>query len=383
LEREKAASRAKDDFLAALSHELRTPLNPVLLIASDAAKNRELPPGIRANFETIRKNIELEARLIDDLLDLTRIVSGKLSLETQDLDPHSVLRDAIKAIKVEVEAKKIRMRLKLTAKQRSVSGDAARLQQVFWNVLKNAVKFTPAKGKIIVDTSTASDDGPLLVKITDTGIGMTPEELARVFSAFSQGDHARDSHRYGGLGLGLAISQKIIELHAGRIHASSRGRNQGSIFTIELPLSAVKNKNSLPKKKSPVSSLPSQKNKGARILLVEDHEPTRNALANLLTRRQYKIQAAGSVAEACKIAAREKIDFVISDIGLPDGSGNDLMRQLCQRYALKGIALTGYGMENDVQSSLAAGFVAHLTKPVHIQALEKALAIPKLTSSNF
>ncbi|HEY1718313.1 MAG TPA: chemotaxis protein CheB [Verrucomicrobiae bacterium] len=379
LEREKSASRAKDDFLAALSHELRTPLNPVLLIASDAAKNRELPPGIRANFETIRKNIELEARLIDDLLDLTRIVTGKLSLEKRDLDAHDVLRDALKAVKAEVGARQIRVSLKLKARQHYVSGDAARLQQVFWNVLKNAVKFTPRKGKIIVETSAANNGGKLLVRITDTGIGMTREELARAFAAFSQGDHARDSHRFGGLGLGLAISQKIIELHAGRIHAASKGRNQGASFTIELPFSPVKNKDSLPKKNPSAHLLPVQKNKGARILLVEDHEPTRNALANLLTRRQYKIQAAGSVAEARKIAAKEKIDFVISDIGLPDGSGNDLMRELCERYALKGIALTGYGMENDVQSSLAAGFVAHLTKPVHIQALEKVLAIPMLT----
>jgi two-component system CheB/CheR fusion protein len=379
LKREKAASRSKDDFLAALSHELRTPLNPVLLIASDAAKNRELPPGIRSSFETIRKNIELEARLIDDLLDLTRIISGKLSLEMQDLDTHTALREAIKAIKAEVEEKQIRVSLKLKAKQHCISGDPARLQQVFWNVLKNAVKFTPSKGKIIVETSTSSDTGSLLVKITDTGIGMTQEELERVFGAFSQGDHARNSHRFGGLGLGLAISQKIIEFHAGRIHADSKGRNKGASFTIELPFSAIKNKNSLPRKDPSAHLSPVQKNKGARILLVEDHEPTRNALANLLTRRHYKIFAAGSIVEARKVAAEEKIDFVISDIGLPDGSGNDLMRELCQRYALKGIALTGYGMENDVQNSLTSGFVAHLTKPVRIQALEKVLAVPMST----
>jgi PAS domain S-box-containing protein len=377
LAREKAASRSKDDFLAALSHELRTPLNPVLLIASDAAKNRELPPGIRSNFETIRKNIELEARLIDDLLDLTRIISGKLSLEMQDLDTHAALREAIKAIKAEVEAKQIRVSLKLKAKQHCISGDPARLQQVFWNVLKNAVKFTPSKGKIIVETT--NDEALVLVKISDTGIGMTPEELARVFGAFSQGDHARDSHRFGGLGLGLAISQKIIEFHAGRIHADSKGRNKGSNFTIELPFSAIKNKSSLPRKNPSAHLSPVQKNKGARILLVEDHEPTRNALANLLTRRHYKIKAAGSIAEARKIAAEEEIDFVISDIGLPNGSGNDLMMELCQRYALKGIALTGYGMENDVQNSLTSGFVAHLTKPVRIQALERVLAVPMLT----
>ena len=374
LNREKAISRAKDDFLATLSHELRTPLNPALLIASDAAKNRELPPGIRANFETIRKNIQLEARLIDDLLDLARIGYGKLSLQMVNLDIDVVLRDVIKTVKTEAGKKQIRLTLKLKAGRSYVPGDAVRLQQVFWNVLKNAVKFTPDGGAIVVETSTASNDGPLLVKISDNGIGMTSGELERIFAAFSQGDHANIGRRFGGLGLGLAISQKIMELHSGRIYAESKGSGQGSVFTIELPLCSSKDEE-ITKNQNMSAGMPStQKNQDVNILLVEDHEPTRNALANLLIRRHYKIQTAGSIAEARKIAATGKIDWVISDIGLPDGSGNDLMLELGRRYALKGIALTGYGMEKDIQSSLAAGFVAHLTKPVHIQALEKALA---------
>jgi CheY-like chemotaxis protein len=215
------------------------------------------------------------------------------------------------------------------------------------------------------------------VKISDSGIGMTDDELNRIFKAFSQGDHAAgSSHRFGGLGLGLAISRKIVELHSGRIHAASEGRNKGSAFIIELPVTKMEDKDSIPAEGTVKNLSPRQKNKivGARILLVEDHEPTRNALTVLLIRRNYKIFAAASLAEARKIAGREKIDFVISDIGLPDGSGNELMTELGEQYSLKGIALTGYGMEQDVERSVAAGFVTHLTKPIHVQSLEKALA---------
>ena len=258
LNREKATSRAKDDFLAALSHELRTPLNPALLIASDAAKNRELPPGIRANFETIRKNIESEARLIDDLLDLARIGCGKLSLETVILDANVVLREVIKAIKPEAGKKQIRLTPKLKARCSHVRADAVRLQQVFWNVLKNAVKYTPDGGAIVVETSTASGERVLIVKISDTGIGIPREELKHIFDAFSQGDHAV-AHRLGGLGLGLAISQKIIELHSGCIHADSKGPGQGAIFTIELPLWPNEDENVVTKQNVPTSLKLTQK----------------------------------------------------------------------------------------------------------------------------
>jgi PAS domain S-box-containing protein len=371
-----AAGQAKDDFLAALSHELRTPLNPVLLIASDAAENHDLPPGVRTDFETIRKNIELEARLIDDLLDLTRITCGKLSLDFRILDAHAVLRDAIAAVQSQINAKRLKLILNLNATAHMIRADAVRLQQVFWNVLKNAVKFTPANGKISIET--VADDDKWSLKIIDTGIGMTREELERAFSAFSQGG---ESHRFGGLGLGLAISRKLVEFHSGQIRALSEGRDRGAIFLIELPLAKAE-KTKSPARKKAVANLDGEKTKktGARILLVEDHEPTRNALTHLLLRRKYKVSVAGSMAEAREIAGKEKIDLVISDIGLPDGSGNDLMAELRERYGLKGIALTGYGMEQDISRSLASGFVAHLTKPIHMQALENVLTIPALTA---
>jgi PAS domain S-box-containing protein len=387
LEREKAgraiaerATRAKDDFLAALSHELRTPLNPVLLIASDAVNDHELSPRTRADFETIRKNIELESRLIDDLLDSTRITSGKLSLNMQILDVHLVLQDAISNCRAEADAKQLAINLGLKAEQRMVRGDSVRLQQVFWNVLKNAVKFTPAGGKIEIETY--SDNGQWVVKINDTGIGMIREELMRVFSAFAQGDHVRrESHRFGGLGLGLDISRRLVELHSGHIHAASEGRDQGSSFIIELPLAQIAAENATPSKSAPTDSLFQRKieTRGTRVLLIEDHEATRNTLTHLLVSRHYKVLAAGSIAAAREIADKEKIDFVISDIGLPDGDGNDLMKELGESYGLKGIALTGYGMEEDIKHSLTAGFVAHLTKPINVQSLENVLATPALT----
>jgi PAS domain S-box-containing protein len=373
-----AASRAKDDFLAALSHELRTPLNPVLLVASDAAENANLPPEIRADFDMIRRNVELEARLIDDLLDLTRITRGKLSLEKRPLDVRAVLKDAIAIVQTDVGKKQISLTFDYKAAQHMISGDAVRLQQIFWNVLKNAVKFTPDGGRIMIETRTLAESGNIAVKITDTGIGMTADEISHIFEAFSQGDHAAASgaHRFGGLGLGLTISRMLVELHSGVIRAASIGRDQGATFTIEFPCLQAKEK----KDNSPAEQLAAQnsqtapeKKPGKRILLVEDHEPTRTALAHLLTRRNHKVMAASSVAEARALASRKNFDLVVSDIGLPDGDGYTLMTELRENFGLKGIALTGYGMEQDVARGQNAGFIAHLTKPVHMESLEKAL----------
>lgn len=377
-----AASRAKDDFLAALSHELRTPLNPVLLLASDAATNTELPTDIRADFETIRKNVELEARLIDDLLDLTRITRGKLTLDIRAVDAHAIINDTINTVRAEIEAKQIELVLQLSPSQPQLRGDSVRLQQVLWNVLKNAVKFTPVRGRITIADEWSPEHRSLLIRISDTGIGMVSAELSRIFDAFAQGDHADGgAHRFGGLGLGLAISRRIVELHNGQITAASAGRNQGCVFTIELP--GLKSNSGSPNTVSPLA-LPAPAvekpvvvdgaNIRPSILLVEDHAPTRLALESLLKRRHYHVHSAGTAGEARALADKENIDIVISDIGLPDGSGFELMAQLKERYGLKGIALTGYGMEDDLIRSREAGFVTHLTKPVRMQLLDQALA---------
>jgi PAS domain S-box-containing protein len=375
-----AASRAKDDFLAALSHELRTPLNPVLLLASEAAEDLSLPAAVRADFASIRSNVELEARLIDDLLDLTRITSGKLGLHLAEVDVHSALQSALDTVRADIDRKKIQLALTLGAARHHVIGDQVRLQQIIWNLLKNAVKFTPQGGRIAVETSVHAEGGTLVIKVVDTGIGMTTEEIGRVFQAFSQGDHASGNgpHRFGGMGLGLAISRMLVELHSGAISAASDGRGKGATFVVKLPLGRELARAKKPAPEEPESETATAAAHRAapcfrRVLLVEDHEPTRTALAQLLRRRQYEVTTASSVAEALARAEGGNIDLLISDIGLPDGNGFDLMAKLQQRHSLKGIALTGYGMEQDIARSRAVGFMAHLTKPVRVQSLESAL----------
>ncbi|HEV2329661.1 MAG TPA: chemotaxis protein CheB [Verrucomicrobiae bacterium] len=379
LAREQAANRAKDDFLAALSHELRTPLNPALLLASDSAADPDLPPQIRANFETIRKNIELEARLIDDLLDMTRITHDKLLLNQSELDVHEILKDAISNVFNEIEHKLIVLKLELRAESHAVFGDPVRLQQVFWNVLKNAVKFTPEGGRITIESQTLPG-GKILIHIADTGLGMSPDEIERIFGAFSQG-----SHRFGGLGLGLAISRALVELHSGSIRAASPGKGKGATFSIELPLIALSEKEEMTGlRPASVSTVEKKSGEHVHILLVEDHEPTRLTLARLLLQRRYEVTSADSCAQARSLMEKNgNFGLLISDIGLPDGSGYDLISEFQKKYGAKGIALTGYGTEQDVAKSQSSGFTAHLTKPVSVESLEGALAATlKQTTGN-
>ncbi len=375
-----AASQAKDDFLAALSHELRTPLNPVLLVASNAAEDGSLPDSVRAAFGLIRDNVQLEARLIDDLLDLTRISRGKLSLDLNPLALNPVIDAAISATEPELKTKHLTLVTELAHDSAIVQGDAVRLQQVFLNLLKNAVKFTPEGGRIVVESKTNPQQSRAVVNITDTGIGMTKAELGRVFEAFAQGNHAQSAaHRFGGLGLGLAISRTLVERHGGSITATSGGVDCGATFTVELP-TVVADAAQRPADGSPEipANLPAEKAGGKeshrRILLVEDHGPTRAALAHLLHRRGFETVSAGTAEEARTAAAANEIDWVISDIGLPDATGYELMADLRAAYDVAGIALTGYGMEQDVARSRKAGFAAHLIKPITIQALDAALA---------
>lgn len=385
-EQAEAASRAKDHFLAILSHELRNPLNPVLLTASEILEDPALDGRSREAWEMVKKNVSLEALLIDDLLDLTRIVRGKMVLNLATIDAHSPLRDALQTIQPKAAEKALRVETSLEASQSLVQADALRLQQVFWNVLTNAVKFTPRGGSIVVHTSNPADGG-LLMEVTDSGLGMAPKELADVFEAFSQGEHGRDggSHRFGGLGLGMSISRLLLEQHGGVISAHSTGRDQGSRFEIRLPLHCAPE--SAPSPATPglsgprrFASFPTPKAPGRvgrpiRILVIEDHEPTRTTLAQLLGRRGYEVGAAGTCTEALELAGKERFDMVLSDLGLPDGDGHSLIGQLRHRLgpALPAIALSGYGTLQDVERSRQAGFAAHLTKPVDIAALEAAL----------
>ncbi|MDB6167399.1 MAG: hypothetical protein JWM88_263 [Verrucomicrobia bacterium] len=384
-----AASRAKDDFLAALSHELRTPLNPVLLVASDAASNEDLPASVRADFELVRKNVNLEARLIDDLLDLTRIARGKLRIEERRCDVAAIIRDAVTNVRTDLEEKQQELVLDFDRNEAQVWGDSVRLQQVFWNLLKNAVKFTPNQGTITVRMRTAAVPGKVLVEVSDSGIGMTPHEIERVFQAFTQGDHATPgigSHRFGGLGLGLAISKMLVDLHGGKIQATSAGRDRGSTFAVELPTTRKSGNTSgpllvtagaRPGSAAPVADAAGKRPAGAfkRILLVEDHAATRQTLQHLLRNRDYKVTSAETAGEAQQLALTGEFDLIISDLGLPDRTGNELMSELRERnLRLPGIALSGYGMEDDLARSRAAGFAVHLVKPVTIGMLEEAIA---------
>ncbi|MEO6246944.1 MAG: response regulator [Opitutaceae bacterium] len=372
-----AASLAKDNFLARLSHELRTPLSPVLLIASEATANLALPAAVRADFETIAQHVMLEARLIDDLLDLTAIARSKITLKTKPVPVHALLHDSLGMLRQDFTQKNLRLVLKLDAARHTILGDDTRLKQIFWNVLRNAVKFTPAAGEITIETATDPATDRLVVKVTDTGIGMTAHELSRIFSEFSQGDHAalRGGGQFGGLGLGLVIAQTLVRLHSGTIQATSPGRDQGSVFVFEFPLSAESAVAVEKPESDNGGAAPRNLAHGLRILLVEDHPPTARTLSALLGLRHYRVVAADCIAAALLRAGEGKFDLVISDIGLPDGDGCELMAELRRRHGLTGIALTGYGMNEDVSRSRAAGFIAHLTKPVRVQDLDKALAL--------
>lgn len=363
-----AASRAKDDFLAALSHELRTPLNPVLLMAVEAERNPDLPASVRADFAAIRRNIELEARLIDDLLDLTRITRGKLRLERQALNVHELLRACVGFVQPEIEAHGLRLTLALDAAEHWVEADHVRLQQVFWNVLRNAVKFSLAGGDVIVRT--ANRDNQLRVEISDTGIGIAAADLPKIFDAFQQG---REGNAFGGLGLGLAITRALVEQHGGRIVAESAGRGLGATFRFEFPLA----KQSPPRPAAGAGSVgggtPGQQT-SRRILLVEDHEDTRETLSRLLVRRGHQVSPAGTIRAARALAASGEFDVMISDLGLPDGEGTELLTVFANTGRKPvSIAMTGFGMEEDIRRTLAAGFVAHLTKPINIADLDRLL----------
>ncbi len=369
--RAEAATRAKDDFLAALSHELRTPLNPALLLATSLAEDRSLPAPVRDDINVIAKGIALQARLVDDLLDITRITGGKLRLDLRPMDAHLALGHAHEILRAEIAEQRIDVQLDLKAQRHTIIADAVRMQQIFWNVLKNAVKFTPPGGSVIVRTcNPVEDPETFVVEVIDTGIGIEPEMLGRVFDAFIQEEHG-GGHRFGGIGLGLAISHRLAELQNGRIVAESEGRGRGATFRIEVPLAAL----GTAADAAPSASAPSAEQATARrILLVEDHEQTRATLALLLERRGHRVAGVGTLEAARAQAGEGDFDLLISDLGLPDGDGHELMADLHQRFGFPGIALSGYGMETDIARSRACGFFTHLTKPVDIHALESAIA---------
>jgi PAS domain S-box-containing protein len=366
------ASKAKDDFLAALSHELRTPLTPVMLTLSLLEKAPDMPARFRPDLEVIRRGVQTEARLIDDLLDLTRVVSGKLVLRFQTADVHELILAASRTC---VQTDGIQADFELTAAEHYVRADPARLQQVFWNLLSNAHKFTPIGGQILVRTGNPRP-GLVRIEVRDSGRGIDPDLLHRIFNAFEQGD-AAVARQFGGLGLGLAIARAIVDAHGGQIAAHSAGKGHGATFTVELatapaPLSARSTATDSDAPHSG-STPPTPAAQPLRILLVEDHESTCKVVALALRHSGYEVHTARGAREAIDLVGRIRFDLMISDLGLPDGSGYDVMEHVARHYGLKGIALSGYGMSDDIRRSIEAGFSQHLTKPVDLQSLIAAV----------
>ena len=435
------ANTAKDQFLAQLSHELRNPLSPVITMVAELEALADAQPAARQPLEIIRRNVELEARLIDDLLDVTRISSGKLQLTAQNVDVHRTMALALEICQGEIEAKGLRLELELRAREHHATADPARLQQVFWNLIKNAVKFTPAGRRITVRsgnftapaangaspagksmtathvlftkppdlangastvpaatanpaaataTPPPAPAGPasfLRIEVSDEGIGIEPQHLRRIFNAFDQGQ-SNITQRFGGLGLGLAISKAMVEAHGGTLSVSSPGVNRGATFTVDLHTSPALVPEEAPAPTSStaaaavagasVPAKPASNSNGAkggqRVLLVDDHEDTLLGMQRLLGRRGYQVVVAHSVAEGlAKAKSEERFDLLISDLGLPDGSGCDLMAALRTDGGPPGIALSGYGMESDINKTKDAGFSEHLIKPVAIDRLEEAM----------
>jgi PAS domain S-box-containing protein len=366
------ANRAKDRFLAMLSHELRTPLTPVLMTIAALRREPDLSDDIRHDLEVLQRNVELEALLIDDLLDLTRIAHGKLELHSDAVDLHNIIEHALNISAGDLTGKKIQVSRQFEAREHHCWADPARLQQVFWNLVKNSAKFTPEDGRI--EISTWNDESHrIVVKISDTGIGIEEAVFPRIFDAFEQGGGTITS-KYGGLGLGLAICKRVIDLHDGTITAQSDGRNRGATFTVTLKAMET----SL--LEGPVLFLESEppRPKQVEILFVEDHEDTALMLGRILRNAGFVVTHANSIAEARERTATKRFDLLISDLGLPDGSGLELMKGL-RAQGIKAIALSGFGTDEDVAASAAAGFAAHLTKPVDWDRLRSE--IEKLTTS--
>jgi PAS domain S-box-containing protein len=361
-----SANRSKDRFLAVLSHELRTPLTPVLMAVGALEEDLTLDPEIREDLAMMKRNIELETKLIDDLLDLSRVTSGKLPLHIEPVDLDQVVRHVCEICETQLTEQRVRLELDLQAQGGLVAADAARLQQVLWNVVKNAIKFTSSQGTVHVATARLDEDR-FAIRVRDQGIGIPPDVLPRIFDAFEQGD-ARITRQFGGLGLGLAISKALVDLHRGSIRAESPGVGQGATFTIELPVAA-------PVTQRPVTAAtpeePGEK-AGLRLLLVEDNQDTARTLARLLRHAGFAVTVASDIASASAAADHESFDLLVSDLGLPDGTGYDVMRAIRKKCNCPAIAMSGYGMEEDQRRS-EAGFSEHLVKPIDLPQLLAAI----------
>ena len=359
------ASQLKDHFIAALSHELRTPLQPILGWTEVLRRHHGLDEVTTRALEAIHRNIRQQVRLVDDLLDLSRIVHGKFTLRFETLDLCAPVRTAVETFEEPASLKRLRLTAALPAGPLPMWGDPARLQQITANLIANALKFTPPGGRIAVRLSAEGDQAVL--EVEDTGQGIAPEDVPVIFEAFRQGQETRA----GGLGIGLDLVRRLVELHGGRVHASSEGAGRGACFRVELPLAP-----------SPPAGPGDAARRTGRldrrsIVVVEDDDDTRTVLSFMLEAEGARVAAAGRGEEAVTLAERVRPDVVLCDIGLPDINGMEVARRLRAGGALAGtrlIALTGYGQADDVRQAIAAGFDAHVTKPVILDQLMALLA---------
>lgn len=369
------ANRAKDRFLAMLSHELRTPLTPIQagieVLQEDLEQfGPEVVAKLAPTLRMMHQNIQLERRLIDDLLHITRLAAGKIDLHMEPVDVHSAIQDALSICRVDAESQGIAIHLDLKAAEHFVKADPARLRQVIWNLIQNAAKYTPRGGDVFLSTFN-TPSGELIMECRDTGIGIDPEFLQHIFTPFEQGSR-NPIHSTGGIGLGLAISKGLMEMHGGTLTVESAGLNKGSTFRISLK--TVPEPSTAPAPTPPPPPAPPRKpSKQTHILLVEDNDDTRNILSRLLTSRGYSVCSAHDAPSALKAVTGNSFDLVISDIGLPNISGFDLMRQIQEKTPMKGIAISGFGCDTDIEKSKDAGFAKHLIKPLDFKELEAAI----------
>ena len=381
LERERDANRLKDEFLATLSHELRTPLNAVLGWTRVLRATRVEPATEQRALESIERNARAQARLIEDLLEISRIVTGRLRLQVQDTDLAAIVEAAVEVVMPAALAKRLQLSIELDSKPALTMGDPDRLQQVVWNLLSNAVKFTPPDGRVTVRLERSH--GYRLV-VTDTGPGIDPKFLPYVFEPFRQADGTA-SREHGGLGLGLAIAKQLVELHGGTIHAHSAGRGSGATFEVRLP-SMVMSPASRPITDAPIAALPpssidSSLLRNVRVLVVDDEEDTRMLLLLALSQYGAEVFTASNADDAMAEIERHKPDVLLSDIGMPHEDGYTLIRRVRAQPSrganIVAVALTAYATDQDRSDAMAAGFQAHVAKP--FEPYEVARLVARLT----
>jgi PAS domain S-box-containing protein len=365
-EEAEAANRLKDEFLATLSHELRNPLNVVIGYSEILRRSEEMGNKgfVGRAAEVIRRNALAQSQLVSDLLDLSRLQMGKLAINQQPVSLLTIVTDAIETVKTETEAKNISLKLVASQDPFMVDGDPVRLGQIAWNLLNNAVKFTPAGGEITISL-TAEDNGAQFM-VEDTGQGIAPEFMPHVFEIFRQGD-ASSSRRQGGMGIGLALVKQLAELHGGLVRAESAGVGEGAKFSVWLPLREAETSAPANDFKIATGTL-----HGTSILVVDDSSETTDMLSQLLEMDGAKVKTAGGGEEALKLAMQSSFDLVISDISMPEMDGYQFLQRLRRLPQMKDVpvlALTGYGRVSDIDRARREGFTQHFTKPIDIGKL--------------